>query len=198
MTSDVKLVLGIVAALLSIAAHIPYILTLLRGTNRPHMFTWVLWSILSTLGAAAQIAGGAGPGAWSTSVTALLTILIMCLTFTRGEKTITRTDWAMFVGGLSAIPVWIATSDPFWAALIVVAIDALAFGPTFRKSWHAPQFENLTMYWVNVIRHGIAIAALSTYTFVTLGLPFMLFVMNGAMMVMLILRRRKLSAAPGR
>src|SRR5690606_16045788 len=112
--------------------------TIYRGTNKPHMFTWIIWTLLTAIILAAQIVGGAGPGAWSTGAVLLPCIIITVLAIQRGEKNITASDWVMFLAGLAAIPVWLATSNPLWAVIIVVAIDALAFGPTFRKSWFRP------------------------------------------------------------
>lgn len=189
--NDYKVILGAIAAVMTFVAHIPYIVTILRGTNKPHMFTWIIWTLLTVIVLAAQITGGAGPGAWSTGVVLIPCLVITALSFTRGEKNITRADWAMFLAGLAAIPAWIVTSDPLWAVVIVVVIDALAFGPTFRKAWWKPFEENSTMYGVNIIRHSFSIAALAIYTPVTALYPIMLWVMNTAMWAMLTTRRRK-------
>jgi exosortase/archaeosortase len=186
---DYKIICGSIAAALTFVAHIPYIVTILRGTNKPHMFTWIIWTLLTFIVLAAQIVGGAGPGAWSTAAVLLPCLVITALSITRGEKNITRADWAMFIAGIAAIPVWILTSNPLWAVVIVVAIDALAFGPTFRKSWDKPFEENSTMYGVNIIRHSFSIAAIALYTTVTALYPIMLLVMNTSMWLMLMARR---------
>jgi hypothetical protein len=188
--ADYKIILGAVAAIMTFAAHIPYFIAILRGTNKPHMFTWIIWTLLTVIVLAAQITGGAGPGAWSTAVVLIPCVLITALSFRYGEKNITKLDWAMFVAGLAAIPAWVMTSNSLWAVVIVTTIDALAFGPTFRKSWHKPHEENSTMYGVNIVRHSIALAALAAFTPVTALYPAMLVVMNTAMYGMLLARRR--------
>lgn len=191
MSADLKILLGIMAALLSIAAHVPYTRALLKGTNKPHIFTWIIWTVLTCIACAAQIAGNAGPGAWSTAVTVLMCLIITALTFRHGSRDITRSDWCMFIGGLAAIPVWMLTSNPLWAVLIVTAIDALAFAPTWRKSWSKPYEEEISMYGVNVVRHMIAITALSQYALVTALYPAMLLIMNAGMYAMLRARRAR-------
>lgn len=193
MTSDPKIILGAIAAAMSLGAHIPYIITLLRGTNRPHIFTWVLWTMLTAIAFAAQVAGHAGPGAWTMGVTALMCIIITALTFTRGEKNITKSDWIMFVCGLAAIPVWFLTDDPLGAVIIITIVDALAYGPTIRKSWHAPHSENITMYGINIGRHILGIAALSNYTLVTALYAVMLLITNASTFAMLLIRRRQMA-----
>lgn len=187
--SDYKIALGFIAAVLTIIAHIPYIVSILRGNTKPHMFTWIIWTLLTVIVVLAQIVGGAGPGAWSTAAVLLPCLIIAVLAIRQGEKNITRADWVMFVMGLAAIPVWLLTSNPLFAVLMVVVIDVLAFGPTFRKAWHRPHEEHSSMYGINIIRHAIAIAALTVYTPVTALYPIMLLVLNAAMWVMLLARR---------
>lgn len=190
MTLEVKIILGAIAVVLTCVAHIPYIVSVYRGKTRPHMFTWIIWELLTAIIMVAQILGGAGAGAWSTIAVMIPSTIITCMSFKYGDKNIARADWVMFITGLAAIPVWVMTSNPLWAVLIAVGIDALAFGPTFRKSWRKPHEENSTMYGVNIIRHSCSIGALSVYSLVTALYPVMLVLMNGSMWVMLMARRR--------
>ncbi len=186
---DLKTCLGIAAVLMTIAAHIPYLLTTLNHTNRPHIFTWIIWTALTFIAFAAQIAGGAGAGAWVTGMTGVMCIAITAAAFCQGERTITRGDWIMFAGGLSAIPLWIVTKDPLWSVLIVVGIDCSAFWPTFRKSWHRPFEENSFMYGFNLPRHVVALCALRDISLVTALYPAALLAMNVIMYAMLKARR---------
>jgi chromate transport protein ChrA len=190
MIPDPKTLLGIAAVLMTVAAHIPYFLTTLNGTNIPHIFTWVIWTLLTFIAFAAQVAGNAGPGAWVTGVTGLICVIITIAAFRQGEKHITRGDWIMFIAGLAAIPAWMVTSNPLWSVLIVVAIDASAFWPTFRKSWHRPHQENSFMYGFNVPRHIIALSSMQELSFITASYPAMLLAMNLVMYVMLKTRRK--------
>lgn len=185
-----KIIFGFIATAMTFVAHVPYIVAIMRGTNRPHMFTWIIWTLLTVIILAAQILGGAGPGAWSTAAVLIPCVVITALSFTRGEKNIARSDWVMFAMGLLAVLAWALTSNPLWAVVIAVVIDAFAFGPTFRKAWHKPHEENSTMYGVNIIRHLFSVAAIAVYTPVTALYPAMLIVMNGAMWGMLLARRR--------
>ncbi len=186
---DYKHVLAFVATGMTIWAHIPYFMDTLKGTNKPHIFTWVIWTILTFIAAAAQISGGAGAGALVTFVTGLICLAITIAAFQKGEKNITRSDWVMFVFGLGSIPVWIMTSDPLMAVIIVTLIDVSAVVPTFRKSWHKPFEENTFMYGFNLPRHMCAIASLQTFSFVTALYPAALLLMNAVMYAMLKCRR---------
>ena len=188
---DWKELCGIAAAILAFAVHVPYIVGILRGKITTHIFTRVIWTLMTSIVLVAQIVGGAGPGALSTGAVLVPCILITLLSFKHGEKNITKADWAMFLGGLAAIPVWRLTSDPLWAVIIVCAIDALAFGPTFRKAWVKPDTENHHLYGLNALRHVVATASVARYTIVTALYPVMLVGMNTLMYVMLLYRRSR-------
>jgi hypothetical protein len=191
MDFELKTLLGLAAVLMTVVAHVPYLVTTLKGTNKPHIFTWIIWTLLTFIAFAAQVADNAGPGAWSTGMTGIICVIITFAALRTGEWDITRLDWVMFLAGLAAIPAWLLTSDPLWSVLIVVGIDCAAFGPTYRKSWHKPFEENSFMYGFNIPRHVMAISALQTVSLTTALYPAALLLMNVIMYVMLKLRRAK-------
>jgi hypothetical protein len=186
---DYKIVLGILATAMTIWAHIPYFKETLKGKNKPHIFTWIIWTLLTFIATAAQIVGGAGPGAWVTFVTGLICVAITLAALKHGEKRITRSDWIIFIASLSAIPLWLLTSDPLLSVILVTAIDISAVYPTFRKSWIKPFEENTYMYGFNIPRHIFSIAAIQTISPVTAIYPAGLLVMNIVMYFMLKTRR---------
>lgn len=179
---------------MTVWAHIPYFFETLNGTNKPHVFTWIIWSALTCIAAAAQFTGGAGAGAWVTMATGVICIAITIAAFRVGDKDITRSDWILFLAGLSAIPVWMMMDDPLLAVIIVTVIDVGAVYPTFRKSWKKPFEENTFMYGFNLPRHVCSIAAIQSYSIVTTLYPAGLLLMNVVMYMMLKYRRRKLSS----
>ncbi len=192
---DYKNVLALTAMGMTIWAHIPYFIETIKGSNRPHIFTWVLWTLLTFIAAAAQVAGNAGPGAWVTITTGIICVAITIVAFHKGEKNITRSDWAMFILGLSAIPIWMMTSDPLLAVIIVSAIDVSAVIPTVRKAWNKPFEENSFMYGFNIPRHVCSIASLHTMSWVTAIYPASLLLMNGVVYLILKIRRKMISIA---
>lgn len=187
---DIKTALGLLAVLMTLAAHYPYLMQTLNGTNRPHIFTWIIWTLLTVIAFSAQVAGQAGAGAWVTGVTGVICLIITIAAWRQGDRHATRSDWVMFLAGLAAIPAWVATSDPLLAVIIVTAIDASAFWPTFRKAWVRPDQENSFMYGFNIPRHIVAINALHQVSLVTALYPAMLLAMNLIMYGMLKYRRR--------
>jgi chromate transport protein ChrA len=188
---DIKIILGCIGIGMTIAAHIPYLIQTIKGTNKPHIFTWIIWTLLTFIAAAVQYVGGAGMGAWITGMTGLICIVITAFAFQKGEKNITRSDWAMFIVGLMSIPLWAVTSSPLWSIILITAIDCSAFYPTFRKSWHKPREENTFMYGFNIPRHVVSIFSIAQINMLTVLYPSALLVMNVVMYVMLHIRKSR-------
>jgi len=45
----VKETIGLIAVALAIIGHIPYIYDIYKGKTKPHIFTWVVWAIVTVL-----------------------------------------------------------------------------------------------------------------------------------------------------
>lgn len=195
MDFDYKIILGVIAAAMTVWAHIPYLIHTIKGTNKPHIFTWVIWTVLTGIAACAMAAGGAGAGGWVTFFTAAMCVAITFTALRNGEKNITKSDWIMFLAGLTAIPIWVVTDNPVYSVWIITLIDLAAIYPTFRKSWIKPDEENSFMYGLNVPRHAIGLLAMNHYSVTTSLYPAVLVLMNLGMYVMLKLRRCYLAKA---
>lgn len=89
-----KEVIGAFTVILAFAGLIPYIFDILRGKTKPHVFTWVVWALVTFLAFLAQWRSGGGAGSWTTGITGLLTIFIAMLSLGKGSKDITSRMWS--------------------------------------------------------------------------------------------------------
>lgn len=185
-----KELIGLITVLMAIGLHVPYFVSTYKGTIQPHPFTWFLWALLTVIIAFAQVLDGAGPGAWGTIVVALISIGITIASLKNGFKDIKPIDYIMFIGGLGAIPLWLVTKDPTYSVILVTIIDAIAFVPTYRKSWHNPFGEPLYLYSLNVVRHGLSLFAIAHVSIATALFPFTIMLLNGSFALFLVWRRR--------
>jgi|CXWK01.1.fsa_nt_gi hypothetical protein len=173
-----KEAIGIIAVALGIIGAIPYIRDIFRGKTKPHLFSNIIWAVVTTLAFFGQTAGGAGPGAWTTGVMAIITTVFMVLSIKYGTKDITKTDVFFLVIGLLAIIPWWLTDDPTISVVIATIIDVCGFSPTIRKTINDPGSETLSSWVLNCIRHGLSLFALTQFTTVTYIYPLALFLMN--------------------
>lgn len=105
-------IFGVIGTAVSLLAAIPYALAIYRRTVRPHLFTWLVWSVVTVIAAAGQFVAGAGPSAWCTAAIAVTCFLTLVASIFRGERGWTAIDWFFLCAALSAIPLWMLTDDP--------------------------------------------------------------------------------------
>ncbi len=169
---QIKEILNAVAIVLTIVAFIPYARSILSGQTKPHVFSWIIWGLATSIVFFAQLADGAGVGAWSTGVSGIGTFYIAFLAYQRqADGSITKIDWVFFILALASLPLWYATHNPFWAVVILTTVDTLGFAPTFRKAYHSPYEEQVLLYVLMTIRNLVAIAALEHYSWTTVLFP---------------------------
>jgi len=186
-----KASLGILATLIALYSYMPYFRDIFRGKTKPHAFSWLVWFLLTAIGFVAQVQDSAGAGAWVTGFTAFIAFFIFLAALNRGEKNITKSDWACLIGAIAAIPVWLVTDTPLYSVILITLIDALGFAPTFRKAFHKPTEETAITYTLSAVKFVVAIAALDNLSVVTALYPASLVVMNGLFVVMLMMRRKQ-------
>ncbi|CAN5327082.1 hypothetical protein BH11PSE11_BH11PSE11_29150 [soil metagenome] len=184
-----KEILGAISVAAGLIGSFWYWRSIHAGQSRPHLFSFLVWSILAAIAAVAQISSGAGPGAWISICTAIIGIITTIWACSAGEKNITRGDWISLTFALSAIPLWMATKNPLWAIAIVSLIDCAGFYPTMRKSWDRPDQENMAAWSLNVVKLGIALPAMNELTLVTALYPASFLVLNALFVCMCLLRR---------
>lgn len=175
-----------------------YVRVIVKRQIKAHAFSWIIWGFTQLIAGAAQLAKGGGAGAVVMIFGALPCFVIALLAmFYYGERNVTRGDSVAFVAALAAIPLWIITKNPLWAALLVTLIDLIGgFFPTIRKSWDNPHEESIFLFAIGTAAYALVIFALESYSFTTVIYPATMVIVEGALSIMLIMRRRFLGAAP--
>jgi hypothetical protein len=150
----------------------------------------LLWGLLTAIAFAAQIADGAGAGSWITGVTAVVSLGVAGGAWYQSRlANVVRADWYFFFAAIAAIPLWLLTKTPLYSVVLVTVIDALAYVPTFRKSWHWPEQESVFTFVLGSLKFLLAIAALPEQTVISSLYPWSLVCTNGAFVTMTLFRR---------
>ncbi len=191
---DIKVILGFLAVLVGLIGYIPYYRDVLGGVTKPHPFSWIGFTLLLGITFFAQVATGAGPGAWVNGVSALGVMGIAILALQRGERDITIFDWVCFAGAILGIILWRMTNDPLTAVVVVTITDMVAFFPTYRKAYLKPHEETASLFALSTAKYLISLFALTSVNLTTTLFPISLVVTNAALVGMLLLRRRQLSS----
>lgn len=189
---DLQTSLGGFAVLLGLIGYVPYFRDIFLGKTRPHIFSWLVWGLLTAIAFGVQLQDGAGPGSWVTGFTAAVCFVIALLAVWRGEKEITISDWVAFGGALAGLVFWQLVQDPLIAVVLITLADLLGFAPTFRKAWARPFQETVSTYLLSGIKFVFGLAALTSFSLESWLYPASLVLTNFVFISMVLLRRRML------
>lgn len=184
-----KTTLGLIAAAISLYCFVPYFYGMYKKQVHPHLFSWMVWSIVLSISFFAQRSQLAGPGMWVSGISAVGCTAITLLAFNYGEKSYTKSDWIAFILALCAIPLWMATHTPLYSVILITVLDALALWPTCRKSWNKPFEEALQSYTLSGVKFAVSLFALNQITVITALYPASIVVTSTCFTIMVLVRR---------
>ena len=193
MTFDFKLIISLFATALVVYGYIPYFKDIFLGKTKPHLYTWLVWTITFGTATMALWRGGGSYGAIGMVTGMLLVFSIFVLSFKYGTKNITRSDKIVLIAALLAIFVWWQLNSPLLAVLMVSVIDGLGYIPTFRKSFEEPWSETLSYWFIMALADILIIISLAEYNFLTVAYLAVLTVANLAVWFICFFRRKSIS-----
>jgi len=186
-------ILGGIGVLVGLAGYVVYFRGIFQGKIKPHAFSWFVWAVITLIGFLAQVADGAGPGAWVTGFTAAMSFILVVVGLGSSSRAlIEKSDIYFFVASLFAVPLWYFTGDPLWSVILITIIDAVAFIPTFRKAYIHTESESVFHASCAGIKFVFGIFALQHFSITTVLYPASLIVMNIGFVAMLVWRRHAL------
>ena len=181
---------GVAAIVFGFIGMAPYIWGIYKGTAKPHMFSWIIWGVVTGIVGYIQLVENAGAGSWFLLVNAVVSSGIGISAYWLGTKDIKRVDWIVLFVALSSIPLWMITNNPLWSVILVVGIDAIGYLPTIRKSWHKPYEEPVIPWAVSIISFTLAFLALEAYSVTTYLYPVTFTIINIFFVAYLLMRRK--------
>jgi hypothetical protein len=194
----VREILSAAAIGLTFVLFVPYVRAIVGGRLKPHVFSWVIWGMVTFTVFLAQLAGGGGIGAWAIGVSGIITFYIAALAWRhRGDTAITRGDRVFLAIATSALPVWAITAEPVWAVIILTGADLAGFGPTLRRAYAQPQLESPLFFALAGVRNGLVVLALEQHSTTTVLFPTAVG-LACLLLAALLLWRRAALALPGR
>lgn len=191
--SEIKTILSVAAVLIAFVSYIPYFRDIFSGKTKPHAFTWLVWGILNAIAFAGQVADGGGIGAAAVGLTAVALCSIFVLALFKGDKDIKPFDWVCLSGAFLALLLWPLTNSPLITIVLITIIDVFGFLPTVRKSYQKPFEETLSTYALSILKYGLVVLALKSYSVVTVLFPLSLVILNALFVLLLFVRRKQLA-----
>ncbi|HTB07506.1 MAG TPA: hypothetical protein VK806_11190 [Bacteroidia bacterium] len=189
---ELKTAFGITASVIGSACFIPYILDIYKKKTRPHIYTWLIWTILQVTGVVAMYNSGAGIGILALATGSVLCAYTCILSIKFGTKNITTFDTFCLIGALISIAVYIFLKQPLLSIILISAIDFVGFLPTLRKAYIEPYSETLAMFAFFALSGTFTMLALHDYSFTTILYPLTLIGINIIATLVIWMRRRGL------
>ena len=189
---EYKSVLSAIAIAMMIIGYIPYLRDTIKGSTKPHVFSWLIGMIISFIAFGLQIQEKSGPSSYVTLSAAIISSVIVFYSFKNKDKDITKWDYICLALSVASLVAWLIVKQPVLSMFFVILTETISFIPTIRKSWKKPYTETLSSYVTNFFRFIVALLALNKYTFVAIGYPLTWLLLNGGFATLLIYRRKQL------
>lgn len=163
----IKTIVTVFITLLTIYCFLPYIKDIVKGKTKPHIYTWIIFTITSAIAFVSNVYGGGVYGSIPLGIVILFNIAIVFLSLKHGTKNIDKKDRVLMSLALLSIIVWYVFNNPFVSVLMATIVDALGYVPTFRKTWSNPENETASFWFMIGLSQFLTIFTNSSYNFYT-------------------------------
>lgn len=177
------------AGVVGILGAVPYLASILKGSARPNLVTWGVWTFLNVMAVAAAL----GVGAIETAIYAfgntLATGAIVALGWKTGTRRLTTFDLICLGLALLGLALWGLTGHAALAVVFDVAVNLVAVLPTVVHAWSAPREEVVTAYAIGIAGALLALAAQPSFRWIAAAIPLVIVLNNGSVVAVALARR---------
>ncbi len=188
--------LVVTGSLIAASGTVPYIIATVRRQTKPRIVTWLTWTLLTGLAAAAAFSDHQIGGGIFALLGALSCASVVVAGLSYGDRSFATLDIICMAGVAVGLALWMLLSDPAIGVWAAVAIDFVGLVPTIKHAWKAPQEETPVTYALVGVGGALTVVAVLTSQVVTvtsLGYPLYAGVSLGLLAIMIVVRRRALS-----
>lgn len=180
----------VVSSILVIAGTVPYLIDTIRGKTKPNIVSWLTWTVLTGIGAAAAYSSHAYATAALVGSSGIATGAIVIAGARYGIARYTRFDAACQASAVIGLILWYVFNSPAVATIAVVIIDLIAAVPTYRHAYFEPNEETLSTYVIGTVAVILSIIAITEWSVVSSLYPIYLLLSDGLIIAILIGRRK--------
>lgn len=190
MELDYKIISSLLWIIITIVWYFYYIKEIYKWENKPHLYSWLIWWTVLSIGFAIQLFNNWWYWSYVTLFEAFFCLSIVFISLKKWEKNITKWDKMSLIGAFIAIFFWLVLDQPIISVILIILIDFFWFLPTFRKSYIKPFEESISAYIAWAILFTLAIIWLQEYSFLTYAYPLAIIIFDSALVIMILIRRK--------
>lgn len=179
---------GISAGIISFLAFVPYILSSLRGKNKPNRATWIIWAILGVILLGSYKQAGATHALWLSVANVLAFGAVVIISIRHGEGGWSLLDLSCLAAAGLGLFLWWYFSSPLPALYLSVVIDFIGAIPTLKKSYLKPHEENRIAWILFWIANTINLLALEKWNLAMSLYPLYMFGITGTVALIITFR----------
>lgn len=168
----------LVSSGLTIAAAIPYILEIIKGSTKPRIVSWFTWTAILLIGTYASFSQHQIPAAVYTFICALGCLAVVILGFKFGDKQFEKLDIVSFIGVLAGLVVLIVYKNPTLAIFASISTDLVGTIPTLKHAWLHPEEETWSAYLLYAIGSGLTLWVANFHILSAVAYPIYLFIVD--------------------
>jgi hypothetical protein len=188
---DIKNIFAVLGALIALLCTVPYIIDVLKRKTKPNIITWIVWTLLVGIGAAALFASHDYNAAWLLVGDTIATFAVVVVGIKYGTAVLDKIDIVFFIGAIVGMILWFVFNSPIIAIIATIGIDFIGTIPTVRHSFRHPEEETYITFALGIVATLFTLLSLSDYRFSAWIYPAYLLLSNGLLTVTIFLGQRK-------
>jgi len=191
-------ILALIGSLLAAGGTLPYILETIRGKTKPRIVTWLTWSMLTGVAAAAAFADGEALSGIFALLGAIATGSIVAVGLRYGDRSFKPLDIVCMGGVVAGLVLWQVFNSPAIAVWAAIGIDFIGLVPTLKHAWDSPHEETASTFVLVASGGGLAtgaIAAGGAVSVTALGYPLYVAMSMSSCALVVVLRGKRLQKA---
>jgi hypothetical protein len=187
---DIASIAGKLAGTISLAAYVPYILSILRKETKPNRASWIIWAIVSSIIALSYREAGASYAFLAPVGYVIGSIIVVMLSIRNGVGGWTLFDRRCLIGAAISLVLWRILESPMSALLINLFIDLLGTLPTLRKAWYQPETESKVAWSMFSLGTIVNLFAIEKWSFSMAVYPVSMIFIIGIVTVLVLWTKR--------
>ena len=180
---DRFLIAGVLAGALSLAAFVPYVADIFRGTTKPDRACWLIWSVLASISGASNLYEGASTSMLFVGSQVLATLVIFSLSIRFGSgHLLGRTNLVILSVAAVGVICWAFMETAVYALAVSIGVSALGGVSTVWKVYNAPNSETMSAWIVLLIAACLGVFSVGSNDPLLLAYPLYLVALYGSIL----------------